>query len=80
MGENSACKDCGQISPITDFEIENGILREYLENSEIVVIPNGVTSIGDYAFWNCPPLTSIDIPDSVISIGDSAFEWCKSLQ
>ena len=42
-------------------------------------IPNGVTSIGDWAFQNCTSLTSITIPDSVTSIGDSAFEYCTSL-
>ena len=44
-----------------------------------VVIPNGVTSIGEFAFWGCSSLTSITIPDSVTSIGDSAFKNCSSL-
>ena len=37
------------------------------------VIPDSVTSIGDYAFYNCKSLTSVTIPDSVTSIGSSAF-------
>ncbi|MBQ7580328.1 MAG: leucine-rich repeat domain-containing protein, partial [Clostridia bacterium] len=42
-------------------------------------IPESVTSIGSYAFYNCSSLTSIEIPDSVTSIGDDAFYECSSL-
>ena len=45
------------------------------ENTEItkLVIPDGVTSIGDYAFSGCSGLTSVIIPNSVTSIGSEAF-------
>ena len=43
------------------------------------IIPNSVTSIGDYAFSECSGLTSIDIPNSVTSIGDHAFSECSGL-
>ena len=43
------------------------------------VIPDSVTSIGDYAFYYCDSLTSVVIPDSVTSIGDYAFYNCTSL-
>ena len=38
-----------------------------------IVIEEGVTSVGDYAFENCDNLTSITIPGNVESIGESAF-------
>ena len=42
-------------------------------------IPNGVTSIGNEAFYGCRSLTSITIPNGVTSIGASAFSSCSSL-
>jgi len=42
-------------------------------------IPDSVTSIGDYAFFNCSGLTSVTIPDSVTSIGSYAFYGCSGL-
>ena len=54
----------------------------YLNGEEIkdLVIPNSVTSIGNYAFFHCFGLTSITIPNSVTSIGDATFYGCKSLK
>ncbi len=45
-----------------------------------VVIEAGVTSIGDYAFYDCENITSITIPLSVVSINESAFSDCRSLK
>lgn len=42
-------------------------------------IRKGVKVIGDYAFYWCRNLNSIDIPNSVTTIGDSAFGACSSL-
>mgnify|MGYP001528409826 FL=1 len=42
-------------------------------------IPDGVTTIGSYAFQLCSSLTSITIPDGVTTIGNGAFSSCRSL-
>ena len=46
---------------------------------EKIVIEDGVTSIGDCAFYDCHYLTSITIPNSVTSIGIRAFNVCRNL-
>ena len=45
-----------------------------------LVIPEGMTEIGNNAFKDCSSLESITIPASVTSIGDKAFWGCKSLE
>ena len=49
------------------------------KNIKNVIINNGVTSIGNFAFSDCTSLTNITIPNSVTSIGDYAFHYCTNL-
>lgn len=48
-------------------------------NIKKVVIAEGVTHIGDYAFYNCPNLTEVTIPSSVTTIGLGAFGKCAGM-
>ena len=48
------------------------------ESLSSITLPEGLTSIGEYAFASCN-LTSITIPDGVTSIGDGAFNGCYGL-
>ncbi len=53
----------------------------YMDGKEIkdLVIPNSVTSIGDWTFYGCSGLTSVTIPNNVTSIGSWAFHSCSGL-
>ena len=46
---------------------------------QTVVLPNGITHIGNDAFSDCTGLNEITIPYTVTSIGDYAFAGCKKL-
>lgn len=48
------------------------------ENSSYI-IPDGVKTLGDYAFYRCDALTSVTIPSSVRTIGDYTFAFCNGL-
>ena len=60
---------------------ETTTLIRYLigKKDKSFIIPDIVTSIGDWAFFGCWRLTSVTIPDSVTSIGEYAFYGCSSL-
>ena len=83
IGEN-AFKNCNNLTSVT-IESESIISKKYTsyENNidEIFggqvsqyIIGDGITTIGDYAFYLCSGLTSVTIPNSVTSIGYRAFQ------
>lgn len=45
-----------------------------------IAIPEGLTAIRDYAFYNCYQLKSIKLPDSLTTLGASAFAGCSQLR
>ena len=65
---------------MTDFIIENGILKEYRGRKHHLVIPDGVTVIHEGALFEKKSLKSVVIPNGVKSIGDHAFDGCANLE
>ena len=51
----------------------------YRDRLKSLIIEDGVTSIGSYAFYGCTGLTSVTIPNSVTNIGNNAFDGCSAL-
>ncbi|MBR0064693.1 MAG: leucine-rich repeat domain-containing protein, partial [Paludibacteraceae bacterium] len=65
---------------MTDFSYPDyGPWYSSRSSIKTVNIGDGVTSIGDDAFYNCSALTSVTIGNSVTSIGNYAFYECRSL-
>ena len=64
---------------MTNYSYDSAPWCAYREQIKSAIIQNGVTDIGEYAFYDCSSLTSITIPESVTSIGSSAFSGCSSL-
>lgn len=48
--------------------------------STAIIIPEGVTEFGTYAFYGCKKLTSIAIPSTVTTLGDTVFSGCGVLK
>lgn len=63
------------------FEIENGVLVNYNpEPGETeIIIPDGVTKIGDRAFFYKSGIIQVTLPKCVSRIGNQAFYHCDSL-
>ena len=63
----------------SDFVIENGVLKNYTGPGGEVIIPAGVTEIGERAFFGCTGLTSVTLPASIMEINGRSFAGCTSL-
>lgn len=51
----------------------------YANQIRSVVVENGVTSIGENAFYGCNRLTSVSLPDTLYAINSNAFYGCSHL-
>ena len=92
LGDDEAFSGCASLESITvesgntvyDSRNNCNAIIKTATNSLIcgcktTIIPNSVTSIGDYAFSGRRGLTSIKIPNSVTSIGNYVFDDCSDL-
>ena len=84
----SAFYGCSSLTSVTlnsntivgkDYKNNSNIKSIFGEQVTEYILGDEITSIGNYAFYNCSSLTSVTIPNSVTSIGDYAFSNCSSL-
>lgn len=78
--EATILQKCLKDSCDPELVIENGVLTEYKGTAEYVVVPDGVTAIGDCVFWQNESLKEIHLPEGVAHIGDAAFCACENLE
>lgn len=64
---------------LTREEVEAEFAKYYLDGGVQVVIEEGYTVIGEYAFDGYDELLSVTIPDSVTRIGQKVFAGCSNL-
>ena len=67
----------------SDFEIKDGVLLKYRGAAKNVVVPDGVSEIGKYAFYEHDKTSDIErivLPESLTRIDDYAFMNCKKLK
>ena len=50
----------------SDFEIEDGVLKDYTGSDTNVVIPSGVKTIDRYSFYNNKNIVTVTIPNDVV--------------
>ena len=63
-----------------NFIVDKTVLTKYQGNEENVLVPDGITVIGPYAFKNCAHLRNVLLPDSLERIDFEAFFNCASLE
>lgn len=67
------------MSSTNDFVIKNGVLKKYHGPGGDVVVPEGVTIIGKYAFSDVNSIKTITISETVTEINEGAFADCDHL-
>ncbi len=65
---------------MADYNGDDNCAPWIREDVQSIVVQNGVTAIGNYAFYHCEFVSSLEIPASVTSIGDSAFFYMAGIE
>ena len=69
-----------KIEVFTDFEIIGDELVRYKGKNKLVIVPEGITTIGASAFWNNTYVKEVVLPSSLKRIGGDCFYYCTNLE
>lgn len=67
------------MSNANDFIIENGVLTKYVGPGGDVIVPDGVHTIGEQAFYKNTAVTSVTLPASVTTLKKECFWGCRGI-
>ena len=65
--------------PMDNFTASTRPWKSYASSISSVYIESGVTSIGDYAFYDCKNMSVLSLQDGMVSIGNNSFYCCEEL-
>jgi len=73
------CETSGSVAGKGSITIDRNVVTSGSSCEGLAVIPEGVTSIGTYAFYNAQSLVNVTLPSTLTSIDNYAFERTTSL-
>ena len=66
-------------TPLSDLEIDRGVLVRYKGKNSYVILPDSIKEIGSNAFLSTRTLRMVELPEGLTRIGAQAFSECRQL-
>ena len=63
-----------------DFIISSGIVKKYIGDSDVVIVPEGVRELAPCLFWDNQKIIEVVLPKSLVNIGGDTFYNCANLE
>lgn len=68
------------VEPFYREPLDETAARQLFEQTGTLIIPQGITEIGEFEYYDCPELIRAVIPPGVRVIGEGAFACCRNLR
>lgn|GEM_PF-367487 len=63
-----------------DFIIKSGIVKKYIGDSDVIIVPEGVRELAPCLFWDNQKIKEVVLPKSLVSISGDTFYNCANLE